>query len=223
VKPIAEWTEAELRALIDHPGRSTWPRDFPDEVLRLRAMQSRHNGEMEAYCRYQREAAARAEKAEAERDQLAATVIGLERSSERLIAERNAMQGQVDSADARAERAEAELRALIDSYRDLREKCNDAYLQRDAQQVRANTAERKAGEWRAASFAVDAQLRHAQTERDTLNVDAKAWLDNCRKERERAERAEAELGKLCPHRTSESNGSYWVCCSCGEYLRKANQ
>jgi hypothetical protein len=41
--------------------------------------------------------------------------------------------------------------------------------------------------------------------------------------RERAERAEAELGKLCPHRTSESNGSYWVCCSCGEYLRKANQ
>jgi rubrerythrin len=39
----------------------------------------------------------------------------------------------------------------------------------------------------------------------------------------RAERAEAELGKLCPHRTSESNGSYWVCCSCGEYLRKANQ
>lgn len=39
----------------------------------------------------------------------------------------------------------------------------------------------------------------------------------------RAEKAEAELGKLCPHRTSESNGSYWVCCCCGEYLRKANQ
>jgi hypothetical protein len=121
------------------------------------------------------------------------------------------------------EAAWAERDEIIESYRELRDKCNDAYLQRDAQQVRANTAERKAGEWRAASFAVDAQLRHAQTERDTLNVDAKAWLDNCRKERERAERAEAELGKLCPHRTSESNGSYWVCCSCGEYLRKANQ
>jgi hypothetical protein len=66
VKPISEWTDDELQSLIDHPGRSTWPRDFPDEVLRLRAMQSRHNGEMEAYCRYQREAAARAEKAEAE-------------------------------------------------------------------------------------------------------------------------------------------------------------
>lgn len=24
---------------------------------------------------------------------------------------------------------------------------------------------------------------------------------------------------ICPHRTSESNGSYWVCCCCGEYLR----
>jgi hypothetical protein len=62
--------------------------------------------------------------------------------------------------------------------------------------VRANTAERKAGEWRAASFAVDAQLRHAQTERDTLNVDAKAWLDNCRKEQARAERAEAALDRV---------------------------
>lgn len=94
------------------------------------------------------------------------------------------------------EAAWAERDEIIESYRELRDKCNDAYLQRDVWQVRANTAEAKAGEWRAASFAVDAQLRHAQTERDTLNVDAKAWLDNCRKERERAERLQQENEEL---------------------------
>jgi hypothetical protein len=66
VKPISEWTDDELRDLIARPGRATWPQDFPAEVLRLRAMQVRHNSEMEAYCRYQREATARAEKAEAD-------------------------------------------------------------------------------------------------------------------------------------------------------------
>lgn len=96
------------------------------------------------------------------------------------------------------EAAWAERDEVIESYRDLREKCNDAYLQRDAWQFRANTAETKVAEWRDASFAVDAQLRHAQAERDALLEEVKDYEDSglteCRARywRERAERDEAE-------------------------------
>lgn len=119
-----------------------------------------------------------------------------------LAAEVLRLRGEVEYEDtaqqkARAEKAEAERDEIIESYRELRDKCNDAYLQRDAWQVRANTAETKAAEWRDASFAVDAQLRHAQTERDALLEEVKDYEDSgltegrARYWRERAERAEA--------------------------------
>lgn len=96
----------------------------------------------------------------------------------------------------------AERDEIIESYRELRDKCNDAYLQRDVWQVRANTAEAKVVEWRDASFAVDAQLRHAQTERDALLEEVKDYEDSGLSEgrarywRERAERAEADFDEV---------------------------
>lgn len=110
MKPIAEWTDDELRDLIARPGRATWPQDFPAEVLRLRAMQVRHNSEMEAYCRYQREATARAEKAEADRETWCAR-------AERAAETRNLLYAEnikLGEALEKAEAALARVRALCD-------------------------------------------------------------------------------------------------------------
>jgi outer membrane murein-binding lipoprotein Lpp len=136
VKPISEWTDDDLQSHV-HPYYHTKVNALAAEVLRLREevdRQQRNTMEalaeadeysaeldrtviqLEKTMARETEVVVRAEKAEAERDQLAATVIGLERSSERLIAERNARQGQVDSADARAERAEALCDAVVQTY-----------------------------------------------------------------------------------------------------------
>jgi chromosome segregation ATPase len=136
VKPISEWTDDELRALIDHPGRSTWPRDFPDEVLRLRAMQSRHNGEMEAYCRYQREAAARAEKAEAELAAARAKARELRTFAEEVEEVRDELRLELAAARAEIEHQKAVTEA---KQRDLDdERQHNAHMVSELSSVQAN-------------------------------------------------------------------------------------
>jgi chromosome segregation ATPase len=116
VKPISEWTDDELRALIDHPGRSTWPRDFPDEVLRLRQVESRLRSNLEDCARRNRDWA-RAYGKELDAREAAEAELAELRQWKAL-----ADKWAIDPAGAvqRAEKAEADLAAARAKARELR-------------------------------------------------------------------------------------------------------
>lgn len=119
-----------------------------------------------------------------------------------------------------------EIRTLCDALEQAWAALDEAY------EVHVDNHSRQADYWR--ERAERAEAEHLNQVRLNLKMDAalarvRALCDPAvlPPEASRLARsirvAGAELGKFCPHRTSESNGSYWVCCSCGEYLRKANQ